>query len=172
MVDFAAGEERGDVRAAAFDTNVLKQVATVIENLKAEYGGVVSEESIDLVAGESLQKLAGSKVPQFVPLFVARFTRERLQELTGLRPRARLNKVPEVGIRSIASHITENCTRVHQRALAYDAVRRCGCHLGCHNARNWRGWMRIELTRDASQRPANGFEDRVSNVCGRPPTSA
>jgi hypothetical protein len=24
----------------------------------------------------------------------------------------------------------------------------------------WRGWMRIELTRDASQRPANGFEDR------------
>jgi hypothetical protein len=42
---------------AAFDTNVLKQVATEIENVKAEYGGVVSEESIDLVAGESLQSL-------------------------------------------------------------------------------------------------------------------
>ena len=74
---------------AAFDTNVLKQVATEIENVKAEYGGVVSEESIDLIADESLQKLAGSKVPQFVPLFVGRFTRERLRELTGLRPRAR-----------------------------------------------------------------------------------
>jgi hypothetical protein len=76
---------------AAFDTNVLKQVATEIENVKAEYGGVVSEESIDLVAGESLQKLAGSKVPQFVPLFVGRFTRERLQKLTGLRPHARFS---------------------------------------------------------------------------------
>jgi hypothetical protein len=76
---------------AAFDTNVLKQVATEIENIKGEYRGVVSEASIDVVAGESLQKLAGSKVPQFVPLFVGRFTRERLQELTGLRPHGRFS---------------------------------------------------------------------------------
>jgi hypothetical protein len=76
---------------APFDTRVLKQVATEIENVKAEYGGVVSEESIDLVAGEYLLKLAGSKVPQFVPLFVGRFTRKRLQELTGLRPHARFS---------------------------------------------------------------------------------
>ena len=76
---------------AAFDTNILKQVATEIDNVKAEYGDVVSEESIDLLAGESLQKLAGSKVPQFVALFVGRFTRERLQELTGLRPHARFS---------------------------------------------------------------------------------
>lgn len=45
----------------------------------------MSEESIDLVAREYLLMLAGSKVPQFVPLFVGRFTRKRLQELTGLR---------------------------------------------------------------------------------------
>jgi hypothetical protein len=51
----------------------------------------VSEESIDVVAGEYLLKLAGSKVPQFVPLFVGRFTRKRLQALTGLRPHARFN---------------------------------------------------------------------------------
>lgn len=70
---------------------MLKQVATEIGNVKAEYGGVVSEESIDLVAGEYLLKLAGSKVPQFVPLFVGRFTRQRLQELTGLRPHARFS---------------------------------------------------------------------------------
>lgn len=82
---------------AAFDTNVLKQVATEIENVKAEYGGVVSEESIDLIADESLQKLAGSKVPQFVPLFVGRFTRERLRELTGLRPRARFSLLAKLG---------------------------------------------------------------------------
>jgi len=72
---------------AAFNAIVLKQVATEIRNIKVEYRGVVSEESIDLVARQSLQNLAGSRVPQFVPLFVGRFTRERLQELTGVRPR-------------------------------------------------------------------------------------
>ena len=72
---------------AAFDAIVLKQVATEIRNIKVEYRGVVSEESIDLVARQSLQNLADSRVPQFVPLFVGRFTRERLRELTGFRPR-------------------------------------------------------------------------------------
>jgi hypothetical protein len=32
----------------------------------------------------------------------------------------------------------------------------------------WRGWMGIEPTQDASQRPANGFEDRGSGVHQRP----
>ena len=58
----------------------------------------MSEESIDLVAGEYLLNLAGSKVPQFVPLFVGRFTRKRLQELTGLRPRARLSAPPTMRV--------------------------------------------------------------------------
>ena len=77
----------------ALNANVLKQVATEIRNVKAEYGGVVSEESIDLVADEFLLKLAGSKVPQFVPLFVGRFTRERLQALTRLHPHARFSRL-------------------------------------------------------------------------------
>ena len=38
-------------------------------------------------ARQSLQNLSDSRVPQFVPLFVGRFTRERLQQLTGFRPR-------------------------------------------------------------------------------------
>jgi hypothetical protein len=71
---------------ASFNVTVLKQVANEIRNIKAEYRGVVSEDSIDLVARQSLQNLSDSKVPQFVPLFVGRFTRERLQELTGFRP--------------------------------------------------------------------------------------
>jgi hypothetical protein len=73
---------------AAFDATVLKQVANEIRNIKAEYRGVVSEESIDLAARQSLQTLADSRVPQFVPLFVGRFTRARLRELTGFRPRS------------------------------------------------------------------------------------
>jgi len=71
----------------AFDAHVLKQVANEIRNIKFEYHGVVSDESIDLVASQSLQDLADSKVPQFVPLFVGRFTRQRLLELTGFRAR-------------------------------------------------------------------------------------
>jgi len=72
---------------AAFDANVLRQIATEIRNIKVEYRGVVSEESVDLVARQSLQDLANSRVPRFVPLFVGRFTRKRLQNLTGFRPR-------------------------------------------------------------------------------------
>jgi hypothetical protein len=64
-----------------FDATVLKQVETEVRNIKAQFRGIVPEESIDLVADESLQRLAGSKAPQFVPLFVGRFTRERLREL-------------------------------------------------------------------------------------------
>ncbi len=72
----------------AFDAIVLKQVSTEIRNIKVEYRGVVSEESIDLAASQSLQSLANSRVPQFVPLFVGRFTRERLRKLTGFRSHA------------------------------------------------------------------------------------
>ena len=64
-----------------FDATVLKQIETEVRTIKAEYRDKVPEESIDLVAGESIERLANSKVPQFVPLFVGRFTRERLREL-------------------------------------------------------------------------------------------
>lgn len=64
-----------------FDATVLKQIESEVRTIKAEFQGRVPEESIDLVAGESIQRLADSRVPQFVPLFVGRFTRQRLREL-------------------------------------------------------------------------------------------
>jgi hypothetical protein len=76
--------------AAAFDATVLKQVESEVRSIKAEYRGVVPEESIDAVAGESLERLAASRVPQFVPQFVGRFTRERLRELIKSEKSARL----------------------------------------------------------------------------------
>lgn len=72
---------------ATFDATVLKQIESEVKIIKAEYRGVVAEESVDVVAGESMQRLADSKAPQFVPLFVGRFTRERLKELVGSAPR-------------------------------------------------------------------------------------
>ena len=67
--------------AVEFDANVLKQIESEVRTIKAEYQGRLPEESIDIAADESIQRLAGSRVPQFVPLFVGRFTRERLREL-------------------------------------------------------------------------------------------
>lgn len=66
-----------------FDEAVLKRVQAEVRTIKNQYRGLVSEESIDLVADESLQRLASSRVPQFVPLFVGRFTRERIKEILG-----------------------------------------------------------------------------------------
>jgi hypothetical protein len=66
---------------AAFEPNVQKQIESELRTIKAEYEGVVPEASIDRVADESIERLADSKVPQFVALFVGRFTRERLREL-------------------------------------------------------------------------------------------
>ena len=66
---------------AGFDATVLRQIESEVRTIKAEYQGRIPEESIDLVADESIQRLASSRVPQFVPLFVGRFTRERLREL-------------------------------------------------------------------------------------------
>jgi hypothetical protein len=66
---------------AVFDETVLRQIDSEVRTIKAEYQGKVPEESIDFFADESIQRLADSKVPQFVPLFVGRFIRERLREL-------------------------------------------------------------------------------------------
>ncbi len=70
--------------SVAFDESVLQHVASEVRTIKAQFRGLVPEESIDLVAEESLERLAGSRVPQFVPLFVGRFTRERIREIVAL----------------------------------------------------------------------------------------
>ena len=83
----------GNGVAVAFDEAVLKMVESEVRTIKSEYRGLVSEQSIDSMADESLQRLAGSRVPQFVPLFVGRFTRQRIREIVS-SPRA-VGKVQE-----------------------------------------------------------------------------
>lgn len=67
--------------ALAFDETVRRQVESQIRNIKDEYRDVIPEEAIDVAALISLDELADSRVPQFVPLFVGRFTRERLRAM-------------------------------------------------------------------------------------------
>lgn len=78
---------------AAFDQTVLKMVETEVRTIKAEYRGVLSEESIDSLVDQSLQRLAGSRVPQFVPLFVGRFTRDQIKQLVVQDPGTRTERV-------------------------------------------------------------------------------
>jgi hypothetical protein len=70
-----------------FDATVIKQIQSEVRTIKAEYHGVVPEESIDEAADESIKRLADSRVHQFVPLFVGRFTREKLRKLVKSGPR-------------------------------------------------------------------------------------
>lgn len=71
--------------SVAFDEAVLHQVEAEIRNIKTEYRGVVAEETIDIAARGSLDELADSRVPQFVPLFVGRFTRARINAMLNTR---------------------------------------------------------------------------------------
>lgn len=66
--------------AVSFDPQVLKLVETEVRNIKHDFRGLVPEQSIEAAANESLERLKDSKVHQFVPLFVGRFTRERLRQ--------------------------------------------------------------------------------------------
>lgn len=75
------GLKGGLAVSVVFDETVRRQVESEVRTIKAEYSGVLPEESIDSAIGESLERLADSRVPQFVPLFVGRFTRERLKEI-------------------------------------------------------------------------------------------
>jgi protein-tyrosine-phosphatase len=60
-----------------FETETIVQELTV--RLSRDFKGVFSPETIQKFAAESYEMYTGSRIPQFVPLFVYRFTRERLR---------------------------------------------------------------------------------------------
>lgn len=51
------------------------------ERLRTDFAGVFGEETIQRYMAESWESLQGAKVAAFVPLFVERFTRQRLRAL-------------------------------------------------------------------------------------------
>jgi arsenate reductase (thioredoxin) len=66
-----------------------------VELLAGEFAGVFSCETIDAYVDESLDQFAGSRVEEFVPLMVERFSRERLRALAQAEGKV-TSKVPEV----------------------------------------------------------------------------
>jgi arsenate reductase (thioredoxin) len=52
-----------------------------LESLEEEFAGIFSRETVERFMAESLEALRGSRLKDFVPLFVHRFARERLRAL-------------------------------------------------------------------------------------------
>jgi arsenate reductase len=69
--------------------------ARSIEALHTEFRGIYSLETIERFVNESIDRMAGARVVDFIPLFVYRFARERLRALAQAEG-AIINDVPEV----------------------------------------------------------------------------
>src|SRR4029450_3719592 len=66
-----------------------------IESLHEEFRGTYSLETVERFVDESIDRLAGARVVDFIPLFVHRFARERLRALAQAQG-AIMSDVPEV----------------------------------------------------------------------------
>jgi arsenate reductase (thioredoxin) len=66
-----------------------------IESLHEEFRGIYSLETVERFVDESIDRLAGARVVDFIPLFVHRFARERLRALAQAQG-AIMSDVPEV----------------------------------------------------------------------------
>ena len=77
------------------DPSTQNFVRRGIERLRDEFRGIFSHETIQCFVDESIAALAGARIKEFVPLFVNRFARERLQALAQVQG-AISKDVPEV----------------------------------------------------------------------------
>ncbi len=66
-----------------------------LASLESEFAGIFSRETVERFMAESLEALSGSRLTDFVPLFVHRFARERLRAL-GQVEGTITKEVPEV----------------------------------------------------------------------------
>lgn len=58
------------------------------DRLRADFAGVFSEETIQRFMAESWESLSGARVAAYIPLFVERFTRQRLRALARIEGKA------------------------------------------------------------------------------------
>jgi arsenate reductase len=77
------------------DSTSRATFAHTIEDLHQEFRGIYSLQTIERFVDESIDRLSGARVVDFIPLFVHRFSRERLRALAQAEG-AILKDVPEV----------------------------------------------------------------------------
>jgi hypothetical protein len=69
------------------EESTKKQVDLGIETLTHEFAGRVEKEKVERIGAETLEELlAGARVSDFIPVFVYRYTRERLRQSTPAEP--------------------------------------------------------------------------------------
>jgi arsenate reductase (thioredoxin) len=83
------------IRDGQLDPTSRATFARSIEALHEEFRGVYSLETIERFVDESIDRMAGARVVDFIPLFVHRFARERLRALAQSQG-ALMKDVPEV----------------------------------------------------------------------------
>src|SRR5918999_1038846 len=91
-------EEAGPSRSfrdTAMDPLTRQILARSIESLATEFRGIYSLETIERYVNESVDRLSGPRVVDFIPLFVHRFSREQLRALAQAEG-AIIKEVPEV----------------------------------------------------------------------------
>src|SRR6266700_8343397 len=76
--------DRAD-RPRPLDPLSRQAFATAIASLAEEFRGVFSIETIERYVDESIDRLSGARVVDFIPLFVHRFSRERLLALAQVK---------------------------------------------------------------------------------------
>jgi arsenate reductase (thioredoxin) len=69
------------LREIEVDVITRGHLEKALQALGSEFAGVFSAETIERYMAESLEALSGSRLKEFVPLFVHRFARERLRAL-------------------------------------------------------------------------------------------
>jgi arsenate reductase (thioredoxin) len=80
---------------STLDPVTLNFIQKSVARLREEFRGIFSQQTIQLFVDESIAALAGSRIKDFVPLFVNRFARERLRALAQIQGSIG-NDVPEV----------------------------------------------------------------------------
>jgi arsenate reductase (thioredoxin) len=82
-------------RDTPMDPITRQTFARSIEALAEEFRGIFSLETIERYVDESIDRMAGARVVDFIPLFVHRFSRQRLRALAQAEG-AIIKDVPEV----------------------------------------------------------------------------
>ena len=82
-------------RDTPMDPITRQTFARSIESLAEEFRGIFSLETIERYVDESIDRLSGARVVDFIPLFVHRFSREQLRALAQAEG-AIIKDVPEV----------------------------------------------------------------------------
>jgi len=91
----ARGGPRMPFRDRQLDPTSRQTFARAIESLAEEFRGIFSLETVERYVDESIDRLQGARVVDFIPLFVHRFARERLRAL-GQAQGQIVKDVPEV----------------------------------------------------------------------------